>query len=209
MLEPIREEGRGESSASDEAEILALVARSRQGDAEAFEQLYRRCVGTIHALCLRLCADPVAAETLTQDVFVRAWQKLGSYDGRGSFRGWLRRLAVHVVYDDRRDRQRRRRLVEPFPSSLAEEADPEAMLGGRTAARAHHEIIDLERAVARLPEGARTVFVLHDVEGYKHHEIAAMFGTTTGTSKAQLHRARRLLRVMLKQSAGAGERSDS
>jgi RNA polymerase sigma-70 factor (ECF subfamily) len=201
MAAPAREEGSAGPATGPEAELVELVDRCRRGDVEAFERLYRCCSGSVYGLCLRLCGDAQEAEARTQDAFVRAWQKLASYDGRGSFRGWLRRLTVHVVYDQRRRQKRRRRLVEPFPEALAEDADPEAILGARTDAPRHLEAIDLERAVAHLPEGARMVFVLHDVEGYRHQDIAAMLSITTGTSKAQLHRARRLLRVMLGHEA--------
>jgi RNA polymerase sigma-70 factor (ECF subfamily) len=192
----------GAAGGGERDELDEVVARCQKGDTRAFEVVYRLCSGSVHALCLRLCADAGEAEQLTQDVFVRAWQKLGSYEGRGSFRGWLRRLAVHVFYDHRRARKRRRRVVEPIPAQLAEDADPEARLGGWTAARPHSTAIDLERAIAALPEGARTVFVLHDVEGYRHREIADMLGVEVGTSKGQLHRARRLLRVLLDREAG-------
>ena len=202
MLAPARDIGTLPPPEGAETDLLPLVRRSQAGDEQAFEQLYRSCVGAVHALSLRLSGDRAEAELLTQDAFVRAWEKLDSYDGRGSFRGWLRRLAVHVIYDHKRAAQRRRGVVESFPAQVAEDADPAAALGARGTPARPIEAIDLERAMARLPEGARTVFVLHDVEGYKHHEIGALLGVDPGTSKAQLHRARRLLRALLGREQG-------
>ena len=165
-----------------------LVEEARRGSSQSFEQLYRRHVGQVHAVCRRMVGDPDLAATLTQDAFVRAWQKLGTYAGRGSFGGWLRRLAVNVVIEDRR---RAARAAGIF-------SDDER--AGRTAAapaRSAEDVMDLERAVAALPPGARMAVVLHDIEGYRHREIAAIAGVASGTVKAQLHRARSLLRQAL------------
>jgi len=199
----------------ESAGIPELVAAAQAGDAGAFEKLYRQHVGKVYAICLRLIAEPVKAETLTQDVFVRAWRKLSSFAGTGSFGGWLSRLAVNVVLEARRVASRRRQVMEPLPEQLdsgssSHGADPERyrslVPAGGTVAPASTEIgIDLERAVAGLPTGARTAFVLHDVQGYKHQEIAEMMGLATGTVKAQLHRARMLLRRALGDRREVGE----
>jgi len=170
--------------------VTELVEGARGGDSRAFEKLYRMHAGRIHALCLRLTGDPTQAESLTQDVFVRVWRKLDSFRAEGPFAAWLRRLAVNVVLENRRSAKREAAWLAP---------DGEARLqagAGSTMARPDR-IMDLERAVARLPEGARTAFVLHDVEGYRHREIAAITGLAEGTIKAQLHRARKLLRTAL------------
>ncbi len=165
------------------------VRRAQQGETAAFEQLYREHVGRVYALCLRLAGDRGRAEELTQDVFVRAWEKLGTFQGKSAFGTWLHRLAVNLVLGDRRSESVRVHRV--FGTD-----QPEAF---ETPGRPPDPIaaMDLERAIATLPRGARTVFVLHDVEGYRHDEIAAMQGSAVGTSKAQLHRARRLLREAL------------
>ncbi|MFH1844834.1 MAG: RNA polymerase sigma factor [bacterium] len=199
----------------ESAGLPELVAAAQSGDAAAFEKLYRQHVGKVYAICLRLIAEPVKAETLTQDVFVRAWQKLSSFAGTGSFPGWLSRLAVNVVLEDRRVVSRRRQIMEPLPDQLdsgsaGRDPDPERYRGsvpqGGTVAPAATEIgIDLERAVAGLPPGARTAFVLHDVQGFRHQEIAEMMGLATGTVKAQLHRARMLLRQTLGDRREVGE----
>jgi RNA polymerase sigma-70 factor (ECF subfamily) len=128
------------------------------------------------------------ADELTQDVFVRAWQKLGTFRGEAQFGTWLHRVAVNVMLEHRKVRNRRQ---ERFPAAgVAEENMPgEAWPAGAA--------VDLEAAIDRLPDGARRVFVLHDVEGFRHEEIAEMLGVTAGTSKSQLHRARMLLRAHL------------
>lgn len=169
-----------------------LVARAQTGDQTAFRDLYRRHAGRVYALCLRLTGDAAAAEERTQDVFVRLWDKLASFRGESAFSSWLHRLAVNVVLNERRTTGRRESRVAP--------ADPD-VLEQRGAARSETVglRIDLERAIASLPEGAREVFVLYDIEGYNHGEIAGLVGIAVGTSKAQLFRARRLLREKLER----------
>ena len=165
-----------------------LVRRAQTGDTDAFGRLYRLHVGRVYALCLRIEGDAARADELTQDTFVRAWERLPGFRGESAFGTWLHRLAVNVVLADRRAAWRRDRRVtldeEPVALASASTTDP-----GLT--------LDLEAAIAGLPPGARTVFVLHDMEGYQHAEIATMTGIAEGTSKAQLFRARRLLRVAL------------
>lgn len=163
------------------------VRRARQGDVKAFESLYRAHVGRIHGLCLRMVADPARAEDLTQEAFVRAWQKLDRLGDDGGFAPWLRRLTVNLVLGDLRSRGRRQDREVP-EADLPEAASHPAPLG--TA-------LDLERALARVPARARAVFVLYEIEGYSHGEIAELLGLAEGTSKAQLHRARKLLREVL------------
>jgi RNA polymerase sigma-70 factor, ECF subfamily len=173
-------------AATEEAE---LVRRAKEGDVAAFEQLYHRHVNRVYALCMRLSGSASLAEELTQDAFVRAWQKLGSFRGDSAFSSWLYPLTVNVAYSERRARLRRTSRITAT-DDLSRFETP-----GR---REKPELgMDLERAVAALPPGARDVLVLHDVEGFRHDEIARMTGVATGTSKAQLHRARRLLREAL------------
>jgi len=163
-----------------------LVRRARQGDGRAFEALYRLHVGRVHALCWRLSGGREAtAQDLTQETFIRAWRKLGGFRGEAAFATWLHRVAVNVALGERRSRMRRvETALEDAPEQGTTSAQPQAM--------------DLEAAIARLPERARTVFVLHAVEGYGHREIAALTGMAEGSSKAHMHRARGLLREMLK-----------
>lgn len=173
------------------AAVSQLVERAQAGDDAAFGLLYREHVGRVHALCLRLAGDPQAAGELTQDVFVRAWEALPSFRGESAFGSWLHRLAMNVFLGKRRASGRRERRV--FSTE-------EPVLLERPAERPQPGLrMDLEQAIAGLPQGARTVFVLHDVEGYQHAEIARMTGIAEGTSKAQLFRARRLLRDALER----------
>ncbi len=167
--------------ADSEAADVALAA---SGDARAFERLYRLHVARIHSLARRM-VGPEDADELTQDVFVRAWQKLSTFKGQSAFGTWLYRLAINLMLGRRASMGReKQRLVAG-----------EAALDTIQSRRAQPELtVDFERAVELLPDGARKVFVLHDVEGFKHDEIADMLDVTTGTSKAQLHRARMMLR---------------
>lgn len=168
-----------------------LVRRAQAGDQAAFRDLYYQLAGRVYALCLRLTGDAGAAEERTQDVFVRAWDKLRSFRGESAFTSWLHRLAVNVVMNEQRTRSRRERRVTPV-------ANPETLERGSRAGEGTAGLnIDLERAIATLPEGAREVFVLYDIEGYSHAEIAQLTGIAEGTSKAQLFRARHLLREKL------------
>jgi RNA polymerase sigma-70 factor (ECF subfamily) len=163
------------------------VARARAGDTSAFEGLYRRHAARIHGLTRRMMG-PQWADELTQDVFVRAWEKLGTFRGEAAFGTWLYRLAINVVLTRRAWLGTQRQRHD----------DHEATLQGVPARPAMTDMsMDFENAMEQLPDGAREVFVLHDVEGYKHGEIAGMLGVTSGTTKAQLHRARMLLRKHL------------
>jgi RNA polymerase sigma-70 factor (ECF subfamily) len=164
------------------------VAAAAAGDVRAFEALYRAHLPKIHSLVRRMTAGRDVDE-LTQDVFVRAWQKLGTFRGASTFGTWLHRLAVNVVIERfRSDAARQRRLHDD--GSIFDRL-PALQRSGDLA-------MDFEAAIARLPDGARRIFVLHDVHGYKHHEIATLLGLSPGTSKAQLHRARMMLRRYLK-----------
>lgn len=175
----------------DTADEFRLIAAARDGDVRAFEELYRAHVGRVFAICLRVAADRERAEELTQDVFVRAWLKIESFAGRSSLGSWLYRLAVNVAIDAlRRDRRRSGRETAIEDLGMSGEPHSAADPGDR---------MDLESAIASLPSGARTVLVLHDIEGFRHEEIAELLRVSSGTSKAQLFRARRLLRARLRE----------
>ena len=166
----------------------ALVRRSIAGDVEAFEQLYRAHVGRVFGAILRLVGmDRARAEELTQDAFVRAWQKLSDFRFESAFSTWLYRLGVNTALMDLRGRG---------AIQTATDEELEFAAGGDMPFCAG-ERSDLERAVADLPPRARAVLVLYDVEGWKHEEIANELGMAVGSSKAQLHRARGLLRNAL------------
>ena len=177
-----------------EADDLTLVRQAAAGDQRAFERLYRMHVDRIYGLCCRLCnGDTMRAEQSTQDAFVRAWEKLDSFRGESRFGTWLHRLTVNVVLGEHR--LLKRWVTFDDGVGTDDESSPDSPL------TIQHEDeglrMDLERALSRLPNGARTVLVLHDIEGYQHEEIASLTGIAVGTSKAQLHRARRLMRGWL------------
>lgn len=172
---------------ADPDAVDATLAAS--GDVHAFERLYHGHVARIHSLARRM-VGPDDADEGTQDVFVRVWEKLSTFRGESAFGTWLHRLAINVMLARRAGHGRRRQR----------EVEGERVMGLAVARSASPELrMDFEAAIGRLPDGAREVFVLHDVEGFKHHEIAEMLGVATGTSKAQLHRARMALRRHLER----------
>lgn len=168
------------------------VALAAAGDRQAFERLYRLHANRVYSLCTRMSGSRTKGEELTQDVFVRTWEKLPQFRGESAFSTWLHRLAVNVVLNARK--------TEGKESSRTDESDiGDERLTEVARAPMHIERMDLSDAIAKLPAGARKVFVLHDIEGYKHEEIAELCGITSGGSKAQLHRARLLLRGALER----------
>jgi len=178
----VKESGTVLETSEPESELVAPAGR---GDARAFESLYRAHAPRLHALCRRLAGDPEQAEDLTQEVFLRAWQRLDGFGGRSKFYSWLYRLAVNAAIDRHRS-HRRKAGKETTLEEWEEFVEPRKE---HTARR-----MDLEKAIDGLPPTARMVFVLHDVEGYRHEDIAEMTGLASGTCRAHLHRARRLLR---------------
>ena len=165
----------------------ALIDRARRGDQAAFELLYREHAGRVHGLCLRMTGQQASAEDCTQEAFISAWRALPGFELRSSFSTWLHRIAVNAVLA--RGRSSARRMESPLTGADGEDLDFEDPGQGDPAAP-----IDLERAIASLPEGARHVLVLYGIHGHTHEEAATMLGIAVGTCKAQLHRARRLLR---------------
>jgi RNA polymerase sigma-70 factor, ECF subfamily len=169
-----------------------LVRRAAAGDQAAFEALYHAHAPRVYGLCLRMSGSQARAVELTQDVFVHLWERIGSFRGEAALSSWIHRVTVNVVLNDARRIQRRERherTEDRDDDSEASELEHRASVRPASVL----EAVDLERAIATLPEGARVVFVLHDVEGYRHEEIARMTGTAEGTCRAQLHRARKLL----------------
>jgi RNA polymerase sigma-70 factor (ECF subfamily) len=169
-----------------------LAQAAAGGDGSAFEQLYRRHFRRVYALCLRMLGDPTMAEDLTQDVF-----KIGSFRGESAFTTWLHRMTVNQVLMFFRKASTRQELTTD------EGETPVQIVRGTENPNAMPVVdrIALQRAIAQLPPGYRTVFVLHDVEGYDHDEIARTLGVSEGTSKSQLHKARLKLRGILRQQA--------
>ncbi len=163
----------------------AIIARARAGDADAFEAVYRANAGRVYALCLRLASDPADAAELTQDTFVRVWERLASFRGESALGTWIHRVAVTLFLERRRATGRRERRVEPR-SDLDAIARP-------TRTDPVDSRLDLDRALTHLGDTARTVFVLHDMEGYDYREIEALTGTSQVALRSQLHRARKQL----------------
>jgi RNA polymerase sigma-70 factor (ECF subfamily) len=185
------------------ADDLELVRRCREGDAAAFELLYRAHAGRLFGLLTRMTGSPQEAEDLLQDVFVHAHRKLASFRGDSSLGTWLYRLAVNQCLDYLRGKQAR---MARTTDSLDDEdaAEPAAAVPALPEAIAR---IDLERAIAQLPAGCRAAFVLHDVEGLDHREVGAALGISEGTSKSQVHKARMKLRVLLRGMSAAPRRA--
>ncbi len=162
------------------------VKRAQAGDTDAFELIYREHSARVYALCLRLSGGSgIDASELMQDVFIRAWRGLGSFRGDCAFSSWLHRLTVNAMLENARSDKRRVARVLPMEDT--------SQIGAFAPGDSPELRIDLERAIARLPEGARRAFVLHDIEGYQHQEIAEQLGIAVGTVKAQVHRAHKLL----------------
>jgi RNA polymerase sigma-70 factor (ECF subfamily) len=168
-----------------ETGLTETIIRAREGDRDAFGEIYRT-----YAVCLRMCADRDAADEMTQEVFIRLWDVIGSYRGESSFSTWLHSVTMNHVLG--RKRSVRRRRVWSRPLEAGDDAEAVA------AVAAPGSDIDLERAIGTLSPQSKAVFILHDVEGYHHSEIGKMLGIAEGTAKAHLHRARRLLRERLK-----------
>jgi RNA polymerase sigma-70 factor (ECF subfamily) len=172
---------------------LELAQRCRQGDTAAFEELYRAHAGRLYNLVYRMAGSAHEAEDLLQDVFLQAHRKLGSFKGESSLGTWLYRLAVNLCLDFLRGRQAR---MSRSSDSLDADGASEPVAAAPAVPTAISRL-DLERAIARLPDGCRAAFILHDVEGFEHNEVAKLLGVSEGTSKSQVHKARMKLRAML------------
>ena len=170
-------------------DLIAFARAAIAGDERAFESLYRATSGRVYAICLRMTGDRDRATELTQDVFVRTWERLDGFRGESAFESWLHRIAVNVVLES--ERSTRRRIARVEPSDDLAETESAQML--RRSEGHDLDRMDLEAAIAALPPATRRVFILHDIEGYKHEEISRMTGSAQGTLRAQLFRARRLL----------------
>ena len=178
------------------------IERAKQGDAEAFETLYNLHKRRVYSLCLRMTANTAEAEDLTQEAFLQLFRKISTFRGESAFSTWLHRMAVNVVLM----RLRKKGLpVVPLEDTMeGEEETPKKEPGALDPSLAGSiDRLELDRAIGSLPPGYRTIFVLHDVEGYEHNEIAGLVGCSIGNSKSQLHKARMKLRDLLKTSRAA------
>jgi RNA polymerase sigma-70 factor (ECF subfamily) len=173
------------------ASDFALAQSAARGDAQAFEELFRLHRRLVYGLCLRMTQDVAEAEDITQEVFVLLFRKVGGYRGEANFTTWLHRLTVNqVLMRFRRNKARRE-------DALEDGAEPGASRSSAPKAAQLIDRITLESAIAKLPPGYRAAFVLHDIEGYEHEEVARLLGCAVGTSKSQLHKARTKLRKLL------------
>ena len=196
MTEPRQAQGAGLSEAQ-------AIERAKQGDAEAFEFLYNLHKRRVYSLCLRMTANTAEAEDLAQEAFLQLFRKIGTFRGESAFSTWLHRLSVNVVL-----MHLRKKGLPSVP--LEEVLEPQQEDGPRKEFGADDlsllgsvDRVNLERAIAELPTGYRTIFVLHDIDGYEHNEIAEMIGCSVGNSKSQLHKARLKLRELLRLERAA------
>jgi RNA polymerase sigma-70 factor, ECF subfamily len=186
------------------------IERAKQGDAEAFQVLYDMHKRRVYSLCLRMTANTAEAEDLAQEAFLQLFRKIGTFRGESAFSTWLHRLSVNVVLMHLRKKGLPVvSLEETTQGSGGEEDTPKKDFGAEDVALAGSiDRLQLQRAVESLPPGYRTIFVLHDVAGYEHNEIATIVGCSIGNSKSQLHKARMKLRDLLKmQRAAKAEKS--
>ena len=184
--------------ATKAASDTQLIARAQRGDEEAFAAIFEAHKRRVYSLCLRMTGNTAEAEDLTQEAFLQLYRKIATFRGESAFSTWLHRLAVNVVLMH----LRKKGLPEV---SLQETLEPTEEDGPKKDFGAHDQVlagsidrVNLERAVESLPPGYRIIFVLHDIEGYEHNEIAEMMGCSIGNSKSQLHKARMKLRDLLK-----------
>jgi RNA polymerase sigma-70 factor (ECF subfamily) len=178
---------------AERASDFALAQRAARGDVEAFEELFRLHRRLVYGLCLRMTQDVAEAEDVTQEVFVLLFRKIGGFRGEANFTTWLHRLTVNqVLMRFRKNRSRREDALEDEDLQTHESVSPSSSKSSQLIDR-----MTLENAVAKLPPGYRAAFILHDIEGYEHEEVARILGCAVGTSKSQLHKARTKLRKIL------------
>jgi len=176
-----------------------LIEQAKQGDAQAFQALYAKHKRRVYSLCLRMTANTAEAEDLTQEAFLQLYRKIATFRGESAFSTWLHRLSVNVVLMQLRKKSLP--VVSLEETTQGEEDTPKKDFGAEDLALAGSiDRLQLQKAVDDLPPGYRTIFVLHDIEGYEHNEIATMVGCSIGNSKSQLHKARMKLRDLLKMN---------
>jgi RNA polymerase sigma-70 factor (ECF subfamily) len=191
LTDPIQRQGNDPNEAE-------LIEKARQGDARAFQALYDKHKRRVYSLCLRMTANTAEAEDLTQEAFLQLYRKIGTFRGESAFSTWLHRLSVNVVLMHLRKKSLPVVSLEETTQG-GEEDTPKKDFGAEDLALAGSiDRLQLQKAVDDLPPGYRTIFVLHDVEGYEHNEIATIVGCSIGNSKSQLHKARMKLRDLLK-----------
>ncbi|HEY8056411.1 MAG TPA: RNA polymerase sigma factor [Terriglobales bacterium] len=202
------------ATATDAWSEAEAIEHAKQGNAMAFEFLYHMHKRRVYSLCLRMTGNTAEAEDLAQEAFLQLFRKIGTFRGESAFSTWLHRLSVNVVLMHLRRKSLPETPLEEFTEPTHEDG-PRREIGARDQNLAGSvDRVNLERAIERLPPGYRTIFVLHDMEGYEHNEIAAMMGCSIGNSKSQLHKARMKLRDLLQLplrhgSPAAGSQTNS
>jgi RNA polymerase sigma-70 factor, ECF subfamily len=194
---PASKSGAGESVIANPTNTATsdydLAQASSRGDMSAFEQIYERHHRRVYSLCLRMVANATEAEDLTQEVYIQLFRKIGSFRGESAFTTWLHRLTVnHVLMHFRKKGVKLEKTTEE-----GEIGEIQDLIQGGTERPRYVDRLALDKAIAELPPGYRTVFILHDIEGFEHEEIGNILGVSTGTSKSQLHKARMRLRDLL------------
>jgi RNA polymerase sigma-70 factor, ECF subfamily len=180
-----------------------VVHRAQQGDAAAFERLYRLYSRKVYALCLRMAGNPTEAEDLTQDVFLQLFRKIGTFRGESAFSTWLHRMSVNIVLMRFRQKPKAEMSLDTITGPEEESSRlPEEFGGPDLRLNGVIDRLTLQAAIDELAPGYRAMFILHDVQGYKHDEIARMFGCSAGNSKSQVHKARMQLRGSQRKALG-------
>jgi RNA polymerase sigma-70 factor, ECF subfamily len=203
---PIHAAGKGDlteprdQKKSIEPSEAQLIERAKRGDAEAFELLYEKHKRRVYSLCLRMTANTAEAEDLAQEAFLQLYRKIGTFRGESAFSTWLHRLAVNVVLMHLRKKNLPLVSLEESTQGIDDESSKKDFGAEDVVLAGSIDRMQLQRAVESLPPGYRTIFVLHDVEGFEHNEIAKIAGCSVGNSKSQLHKARMKLRDLLKMN---------
>lgn len=198
MRDTLKVRTQGESTQLAGADV---VKRAQQGDAAAFEHIYRLHSRRVYSLCLRMAGNPTDAEDLTQDVFLQLFRKIGTFRGESAFSTWLHRMSVNIVLMRFRKKPKGETSLETVTNQDEDSSGPAKEFGG--ADLRLDGVIDrvaLQAAISELAPGYRAMFILHYVQGYKHNEIARILGCTTGNSKSQTHKARIRLRELLRKT---------
>ena len=197
---------RTETGELPEADAIRLA---QQGDAAAFERLYQLHNRRVYSLCLRMVGNTAEAEDLTQEAFLQLFRKVSTFRGESAFSTWLHRLAVNVVLMKLRKKSGTESSLEQITEPDEESGGPRRDFGAPDLRLSGSiDRVNLQRAIDQLPPGYRAVFVLHDVQGYEHNEIAGIMGCSIGNSKPQLHKARMRLRELLQESVRAKAREE-
>lgn len=186
--------------------LQSAIQRAQRGDGAAFETLYHLHKKRVYSLCLRMTGSTAEAEDLTQEAFMQLFRKISTFRGESAFTTWLHRLTVNVVLMHLRKKVPDQISIDETVEGAEETAPPRELEDKDIRLAGSIDRVNLERAISKLPTGYRTIFLLHDVEGYEHNEIAEILGCSIGNSKSQLHKARMRLRVLVSENVSSTSR---